>query len=53
MLYSLGFTTHAQRHDFVAAAVGKLAGDSHNPLWDAKSTALGALAAIKLKPKAG
>ncbi len=48
MLYTLGFTTRPARRDFVAGAVGKDTGEAHNPLWDAKATAMAALKAISI-----
>jgi len=46
MLYSLGYTTPAKRRSFVDKAVRGSSGDAHNPLWDAKATAMAALAVI-------
>jgi hypothetical protein len=46
MLYSLGYTTPAKRHEFVQSAVGTAAGDPHNPLWDATATAMAAYQAV-------
>jgi hypothetical protein len=48
MLYILGIITPPQRRDFVAKAVGEATGKAHNPLWDAKATALAALLAADL-----
>jgi hypothetical protein len=42
MLYALGLTTPQARRDFVATAVGDHSGQAHNPLWDAKATAMAA-----------
>jgi hypothetical protein len=47
MLHMLGYTTPAKRRDFVATAVRGSTGDSHNPLWDAKATAMAALKAVE------
>ncbi len=52
MLYALGITTPPQRRAFVAKSVGKATGDAHNPLWDAKATAMAALKIITA-PKSG
>ena len=43
MLYGLGCTTPASRKEFVDRAVAELDGQAHNPIWDAKATALAAL----------
>lgn len=48
MLYALKITTPAARREFVAAAVGEDSGEAHNPLWDAKATALAALKVIAM-----
>jgi hypothetical protein len=47
MLYTLGYRTQPERHEFVTVAVGHAAGEPHNPMWDAKATALGALRATE------
>ncbi len=46
MLLALGVVTPAQRREFVIKAAGNPAGSPHNPLWDAKVTALAALAVL-------
>lgn len=46
MLYTLGYKTPTERRAFVKKAVRDFTGDPHNPLWDAKATALAAHAAI-------
>lgn len=47
MLYALGITTPTARRAFVAQAVTGTSGDPHNPLWDAKATAMAALRAVQ------
>ena len=48
MLYTLGYKTAVERRAFVKKAVRDFTGESHNPLWDAKATALAALEAVKV-----
>ncbi|HVQ44765.1 MAG TPA: hypothetical protein VMT30_07455 [Candidatus Saccharimonadia bacterium] len=47
MLYTLGITTAPDRRAYSAEASKSDSGQPHNPLWDAKSTAMTALAAIE------
>ncbi len=46
MLYTMGYTTPSKRRAYVEKAVRGLSGDPHNPLWDAKATAMAAMQAI-------
>ena len=46
MLYTMGYTTPAKRRAYVEQAVRGASGDSHNPLWDAKATAMAAIQAL-------
>ena len=48
MLYTLDVKTPPSRRAFTARAVSGLAGEPHNPQWDALSTAISAQAAINL-----
>lgn len=48
LLYSHGFKTPTKRRAFVKKAVHDATGEPHNPLWDAKATAMAALAAAEL-----
>jgi len=53
MLYTLGIVTPAERRDFVSAAIGEETGEAHNPLWDAKATALAALRVVAISKNPG
>lgn len=48
MLYTLGYTTPAQRRAYVKTAVRGSTGEPHNPLWDAKATAMAAMQTISI-----